>query len=412
MNLNHQMKTIDINTLFAKIGLTVCALFLCIEGMQAQSDTIKLSNPSFEDIPRQGGAPGSSGIKGWFDCGGINFPGETPPDIHPKDFWQNTKQAFEGKTYLGMVTRDNDSWESVSQRLPSSMIAGDCYRFSIMLSKSERYMSQSRKQTQYFNNNSIFSYTTPIVLRIWGGSGYCDTRELLGESSIIDHTEWKTYAFKLSPELNHKFITIEAFYKVPVIVPYNGHILVDDCSHLVKLDCSEEVLVNADPPAKKLPPHKRVKKKKKTDVDTDQNDKTKIVEAKKTAKAKLFDIDRKDLQKGQTIEIENLYFDADQTQLGRNSYATMDNVYDFLNQNKDIVIEIGGHTNGLPKHEYCDQLSEERAKSVAKYLVEQGIDGERIFYKGYGKRKSIASNLTAEGRKKNQRVEIKILSIG
>jgi len=57
-------------------------------------------------------------------------------------------------------------------------------------------------------------------------------------------------------------------------------------------------------------------------------------------------------------------------------------------------------------------LSTDRAKIVAEYLVDKGIPAERLTYKGYGKRKSIASNLTKEGRKKNQRVEIKILTIG
>jgi outer membrane protein OmpA-like peptidoglycan-associated protein len=48
---------------------------------------------------------------------------------------------------------------------------------------------------------------------------------------------------------------------------------------------------------------------------------------------------------------------------------------------------------------------------VADYLISRGIDKDRITYKGYGKRKPIASNFTAEGMKKNQRVEIKILKI-
>ena len=60
----------------------------------------------------------------------------------------------------------------------------------------------------------------------------------------------------------------------------------------------------------------------------------------------------------------------------------------------------------------CDKLSNDRAKVVAEYLTDKGIPDERLTYKGYGKRRSIASNLTKEGRKKNQRVEIKILSIG
>ena len=112
-----------------------------------------------------------------------------------------------------------------------------------------------------------------------------------------------------------------------------------------------------------------------------------------------------------TIEIQNLYFKADVAAINEDSYRVLDEVYDFLKTNTDITVEIGGHTNGTPSHEYCDRLSTDRAKVVTEYLVDKGIPADRLSYKGYGKRKAIASNLTKEGRKKNQRVEIKILSI-
>jgi len=76
-----------------------------------------------------------------------------------------------------------------------------------------------------------------------------------------------------------------------------------------------------------------------------------------------------------------------------------------------VVIEIGGHTNNLPADDFCDKLSGDRAKSVAEFLYEKGIKEVRIAHKGYGKRKPIASNKSKSGRKKNQRVEIKILRV-
>ena len=75
------------------------------------------------------------------------------------------------------------------------------------------------------------------------------------------------------------------------------------------------------------------------------------------------------------------------------------------------MIEVGGHTNGIPPHEFCDKLSTARAKSVAQYLVDKGIPASRITYRGYGKRNPIASNATPEGREKNQRVEINIVKV-
>ena len=75
------------------------------------------------------------------------------------------------------------------------------------------------------------------------------------------------------------------------------------------------------------------------------------------------------------------------------------------------MVEIGGHTNGIPEHAYCDRLSTQRAKAVAEYLVRRGIKQGRLKYKGYGKRQPVATNKTPDGRKRNQRVEIKILSL-
>jgi outer membrane protein OmpA-like peptidoglycan-associated protein len=110
--------------------------------------------------------------------------------------------------------------------------------------------------------------------------------------------------------------------------------------------------------------------------------------------------------------MQMLQFDADSTNINTAAGPVLNEVYEFLKDNPGIVIRVEGHTNNVPPDEYCDKLSTARAKSVAEYVVQQGIAGERVYYKGYGKRQPIYSNQTAEGRRKNQRVEIKILEIG
>ena len=114
---------------------------------------------------------------------------------------------------------------------------------------------------------------------------------------------------------------------------------------------------------------------------------------------------------GQTLRINNLFFQADSTDVVPESFTVLDEIYDFLAANPAVVIEIGGHTNNIPSHDYCDNLSTERAKSIAYYLYNKGIADKRIAYKGYGKRTPIASNRSLAGRKQNQRVEIKIVEI-
>ena len=123
-------------------------------------------------------------------------------------------------------------------------------------------------------------------------------------------------------------------------------------------------------------------------------------------------LDVKKIKVGQVLRINNLYFQADSVDITEKSKPVLDEIFEFLNNNPNIVVEIGGHTNNIPSDEYCDKLSTERAKNVAEYLIKRGIDKARISYRGYGKKKPIATNSTAAGRKKNQRVEMKILSVG
>ena len=117
------------------------------------------------------------------------------------------------------------------------------------------------------------------------------------------------------------------------------------------------------------------------------------------------------LSSGEAVRIEKLQFDADSSSIKPQSIPVLDELYLFLYDNPAIVIEIGGHTNGLPDHVYCDKLSKARAKSVAEWIVDRGIAEERVYYKGYGKRNPIATNSTVQGRMKNQRVEVRVVEV-
>ena len=118
------------------------------------------------------------------------------------------------------------------------------------------------------------------------------------------------------------------------------------------------------------------------------------------------------IRSGQTIQLKKLYFQSDSSNIETSSLPTLDEVFRFLNKNQKVVVEVGGHTNDIPSDEFCDRLSTARAKAVADYLTGKGVDESRVVYKGYGKRKPIVSNRTKVGRAKNQRVELKILSLG
>lgn len=117
------------------------------------------------------------------------------------------------------------------------------------------------------------------------------------------------------------------------------------------------------------------------------------------------------LADGQVIRMRLLNFDSDSSSLKPESLPMLDELYDFMMEHGSAAIEIGGHTNNIPSDAFADELSAARAKSVADYLFAKGIDSKRVIYKGYGKRLPLVPNTSPEGRRTNQRVEIKILKI-
>lgn len=348
---------------------------------------------------------------GWRDCGFL--PDETPPDIQPSGQFQVTRPAMDGRTYLGMVVRENDTWERVSQQLSRPMEAGVCYEFNIHLCRSMTYLSALRENTQ-----NMKSFTKPAVLRIWAGTSPCDRREMLAQSISIENTEWKKFTFKLRAKGPYTYLILEAFYKTPTPVPYNGNILLDLASDLVPIPCEAKLPIMSDPTPPLVTEEEDLKINQAPPITRPQNKPAPETtpeefhpEIKPAPGEKIMTELEQPVKVGQTIRLRNLYFRADSTVLESNSYPVLNEVFDFLQKNKRLIVEIGGHTNGLPEdEEYCFQLSTARAKEVVDYLINKGLPEHRIKYKGYGKSKPIASDKTPLGRQRNQRVEIKILS--
>lgn len=115
------------------------------------------------------------------------------------------------------------------------------------------------------------------------------------------------------------------------------------------------------------------------------------------------------IKKGVKITLENIFYETDSYELLEQSKIELNGLVDFMVKNKDLKILIGGHTDNVGTAVYNQRLSDNRAESVFKYLVSQGIEPNRLQHKGYGLNIPVASNDTEEGRAKNRRTEITIL---
>lgn len=101
-----------------------------------------------------------------------------------------------------------------------------------------------------------------------------------------------------------------------------------------------------------------------------------------------------------------ILFDTNKSDIKPVFYPELDAVVTVLNKNTDLKVEIQGHTDNVGKAAYNMKLSENRASAVMGYLVQKGIDSNRLSAKGLGLTRPIASNDTPEGRARNRRVEL------
>jgi outer membrane protein OmpA-like peptidoglycan-associated protein len=111
------------------------------------------------------------------------------------------------------------------------------------------------------------------------------------------------------------------------------------------------------------------------------------------------------------IVLNNLLFEYKKSTLNAESFPELNRISELMNTKSSMEVEIAGHTDDIGPDWYNLKLSEDRAKSVAKYLIGKGVSKSRISIKFFGESKPIDTNVTPEGRQKNRRVEFKIIKL-
>ena len=112
---------------------------------------------------------------------------------------------------------------------------------------------------------------------------------------------------------------------------------------------------------------------------------------------------------GKSIIIDDLHFKTGLTELDDASYRLLDQLVDFMSQNSTLKIEIAGHTDSDGSEEFNQTLSEGRAQSAVNYIIEKGVDQNRLVAKGYGETQPLFENDTEENKANNRRVELKVI---
>lgn len=108
------------------------------------------------------------------------------------------------------------------------------------------------------------------------------------------------------------------------------------------------------------------------------------------------DVQLEKLEVGAKIVLNNIFYDYGKATLRPESKTELERLVKIMNDNPEIRIEIGGHTDTRGSDSFNQQLSEDRAQSVVNYLIDRGIDEGRMVYKGYGEEQTVYSDADIE----------------
>lgn len=170
------------------------------------SQPSRMLNASFEGEARDATVP-----RGWLIC----TEGSTP-DILPGP-WGVYNEPSHGETYVGLITRENGTWESLGQKLTEKLEEDRCYQMSLDVARSDTYAD----------------YHDPIKLRIWCGKSKCDRSQLILETDFIRSTEWEKLEFNFTAKTDMNYILIEAFIREGNF-SHKGNVLIDNISAIVQ----------------------------------------------------------------------------------------------------------------------------------------------------------------------------------
>lgn len=106
------------------------------------------------------------------------------------------------------------------------------------------------------------------------------------------------------------------------------------------------------------------------------------------------------------IEVSDVLFEFDKWVIKASFVPELDRWVEYFTNNSLVTADIYGHADSTGPTTYNQKLSERRAEAVVNYMVERGIELERLTVKGFGESQPAAPNDTHEGRQKNRRVEL------
>lgn len=356
----------------------------------AQSPDNMIYNPSFEQhvrCPERIDALGiMSEVEGWWQptagssdyfnlCGGR----ESSVPRNKLGF----QQAHSGDAYCGIYCSQEHYREYLQTELRHPLVKGGRYRVSFWVSLADKSPHAVATLGALFSPERVADTTYNILMnREITGMGVgrqaistAYVPQVVNETVLDDMKGWTEVSGEFVAEGGERFLTIGNFFPfnrstvVPIdnanAVLQGAYYYIDD----VSLVCLDTVAAEPVEPAVTIP------------------------------------------SVGDVVTMWGVYFATDKSEVLPQSYNELQLLLEMLMAHPTMKIELRGHTDNQGTIAHNNSLSEARAKAVVDYLVEHGIDRQRLSWHGYGKDMPVSDNSTPKGRSLNRRVEYRVVEL-
>lgn len=356
-----------------RIGISIVALFLGL-GLQAQTPNL-IPNPSFEIFYKNSEEQGVDQLRLWY------IPTKTSSDYF------NSKRK-ELKNDEGLEARTGTGFTGV---IACDKRAG--YREYISIKFSEPLKRDHIYEVTYYMRLSSNSGIAT------DGIGAAITR-----NDPMDHD--KRDAFSTDPQIK----TIGSFSNANEWVQVKGEFAAKGGEEFITIgNFKTDAAMRRDVASGSNPKLSYYYFDDVSLVFTGRLLEREVVAESKKRKVRALELNEpepSEVKAGEVMVLDYIFFETGKAVLKSGSFAELDSLSMQLVKVPEAKIEIIGHTDNVGDPKKNLQLSEDRAKAVAEYLVLKGVDPGRLSFKGAGSGNPSHDNSTAEGRKKNRRVEL------
>jgi outer membrane protein OmpA-like peptidoglycan-associated protein len=316
--------------------------------------------------------------------GSTDFFDTCSKDMGRKNY-NGIQKPKSGTSYAGMYYyTDKNYREYVQGQLLKTLSAGKRYKMIFYLSLADKssyalkdieVLITEEKLEPCHHSNNCEKTIKPSKATKKNFKMYSDS----DEKYFSDKESWMAYTFEFTAEGYENYFSIGNFYRNPKTKKQKT---VSDSPYFFSYYYIDDVSIEA--------------------VEKEQKEqKEEVIEV----------FDEPEIKINEVYTFKDVLFDFDKAGLLDISIEELTTLYTYLSQKTNLKIEIYGHTDTIGLAKRNQELSEQRAKAVADYLVSLGLDSSKVKSFGFGSSKPVADNETDEGRQLNRRVEFKLKSI-